>query len=273
MEKRFKDKVSIVTGGAMGIGKGVALLLAREGSIVVVADINKENAEYTVKEIKKMGGEATGYVINLLNVKEIEPMIAGTVETYGRLDIMVNAAGVAQNKPFLDITEEDWDRIININQKSTTFCVRAAAEQMIKQIPAEVIESGRAERSYGKIVNFSSISGRSGRPLQVHYAAAKAAIISITQSAALAFARYNINVNAVSPSVVKTSMWEYALKEKSRVMKVDPVKEEKEFIGRIPLQRPGRVEDVAMTVAFLCSSDSDYITGQTINVDGGFEMN
>ncbi len=273
MEKRFEGMVSIVTGGAMGIGKSIALLFAREGSRVVVADINKKCADDTVKEIKEIDGEAISYFIDLLNIKEIKPMIARTVEDYGKLDVMVNVAGVAQNKPFLEVTEEDWDRIIDINQKSTAFCIQAAAEQMIRQIPEDVIKSGKAGSSYGKIVNFSSISGRSGRPLQVHYAAAKAAIISITRSAALAFAKYNINVNAVSPSVVRTSMWEYALKEKSRVMHVDPVREEKEFIKKIPLQRPARPEDIAMAVAFLCSSDSDYITGQTLNVDGGFEMN
>lgn len=165
-----------------------------------------------------MGGEAMCYSIDLLKIKEIKPMVAKTVEMYGRLDIMVNVAGAVQNKPFLQVTEEDWDRIIAINQKSTMFCIQAAAEQMIKQIPKKVKESGKACKSYGKIINFSSISGRSGRSLQVHYAAAKAAIISITQSAALALAQYNINVNAISPSVVKTSMWELGLREKSKIL-------------------------------------------------------
>jgi D-sorbitol dehydrogenase (acceptor) len=143
---------------------------------------------------------------------------------------------------------------------------------MIKQIPIEVRETGRADRSYGKIVNFSSIAGRRGRDLQTAYAASKAAIISVTQSAALALKAYNINVNAVAPSVVPTPMWEQIDKDYSRILDKETGQAMKEFIERIPLKRAGTPEDIAAAVAFLCSSDSDYITGQTLNVDGGFEM-
>jgi D-sorbitol dehydrogenase (acceptor) len=162
--------------------------------------------------------------------------------------------------------------VVDINQKSVVFCIQAAAAQMIMQIPEEVKRAGCSNQSYGKIVNFSSISGRRGRSLQVHYAASKAAIISITQSAALAFAPYNININAVSPSVVLTEMWEKGVEEKSRLFGTDTDEESKRFIDHIPLKRAGTPEDMAAAVAFLCSSDADYITGQTLNVDGGFEM-
>jgi D-sorbitol dehydrogenase (acceptor) len=143
---------------------------------------------------------------------------------------------------------------------------------MIRQIPPEVIAQGRADRSYGRIVNFSSISGRRGRSVQMAYAASKAGIISATQSAALAFSPYNINVNAVGPGVVPTPMWEQIDRDRSRLMGAQPGEALKAFIEKVPLLRAGRPEDVAGAVAFLCSSDADYITGQTLNVDGGFEM-
>ena len=143
---------------------------------------------------------------------------------------------------------------------------------MIKQVPDEVKKAARANRSYGKIVNFSSISGRRGRALQIAYAASKAAIISVTQSAAMAFKTYNINVNAISPSVVATLMWEQIDKDYSRILGTMAGQSMEDFIERIPLRRAGSPEDMAAAVAFLCSSDSDYITGQTLNVDGGFEM-
>ena len=143
---------------------------------------------------------------------------------------------------------------------------------MIEQVPEEVKTAGRAERSFGKIVNFSSISGRRGRPLQVHYAASKAAVISITQSAALAFASFGINVNAVAPGVVPTPMWEKNDREASQALGTPLGKAMQDFIERVPLKRAGTAEEVAAVVAFLCSTESDYITGQTLNVDGGFEM-
>lgn len=273
MEQRLLDKVAIVTGAGQGIGKGVALRLAQEGADVVVADINLPNAEQTAQEIRDLNQRALAYYINLANIAEIQPMVDKVVSEFGRIDILVNVAGVVQSKPFLEVTEEDWDRIIDINQKSVVFCIQAIAKQMIKQVPDSVKIAGRADRSYGKIVNFSSISGRRGRPLQVHYAASKAAIISITQSVALTLSQYGINVNAVSPGVVPTSMWEQLDQEKSRIFGTPPGQAMKEFIEKIPLKRAGTMEEMAGVVAFLCSSDSDYITGQTLNVDGGFEMN
>lgn len=268
MEQRLNDKVAIVTGAAQGIGKAVALRLAHEGADIVVADINLQKAEQTAQEIRR----ALAYHIDLANVSEIQPMVDTVVTEFGRIDILVNVAGVAQTKPFSEITEDDWDRVIGINLKGTVFCIQAVGTQMIKQVPDEVKKTGRADRSYGKIVNFSSISGRRGRALQLHYAASKAAIISITQSAALAFTPYNINVNAVCPGVITTPMWEQIDRDYGRAFGTGPGEAMKDFIEKIPLKRAGNPEDVAAAVAFLCSPDSDYITGQTLNVDGGFEM-
>ncbi len=273
MEQRLRNKVAIVTGAGQGIGKGVALRLAREGADVVAADIQSANAEQTAGEIRELHRQALAWYINLANIAEIQPMVDKVAATFGHIDILVNNAGVVQSKPFLDVTEADWDRVIDINQKSVVFCIQSVAKQMIKQVPGAVKAAGKAEQSYGKIVNFSSISGRRGRALQVHYAASKAAIISITQSAALALTQYGINVNAVSPSVVPTPMWEQNDREKSRILGIPRGQAMQDFIEKIPLKRAGTVEDIAAAVAFLCSADSDYITGQTLNVDGGFEMN
>jgi len=272
MEQRLSGKIAIVTGSAQGIGKAVALRLAQEGADVVVADINLEKAQQTAQEIRAFDRRAIAYGLDVVSVAEIRRMVENVVAEFGRVDILVNAAGVAQTKPFLEITEAEWNHVIDINLKGTVFCIQAVAEQMIRQVPERVKTAGQADHSYGKIVNFSSISGRHGRALQLHYAASKTAIISVTQSAALALAPYNINVNAVCPGVVPTPMWEQIDREYSRIFGTKPDQAMREFIEKIPLKRAGTPEDVAGAVAFLCSSDADYITGQTLNVDGGYEM-
>ena len=200
-------------------------------------------------------------------------MVQDVVAEFGRIDILVNNAGVLETLPMFDITPEKWDWLQRVNQRGLFFCLNAVAQQMVAQIPQEVKDAGRAERSYGKIVNFSSIAGRSGRPYAAHYSAAKWATISITQSAALFLAPYNINVNAVCPGVVPTPMW----KDIDRTQAARFGMKEGEWIQKsietIPLKRAARPEDLAAAVAFLCSEDADYITGQTLNVDGGIEMN
>ncbi len=272
MEQRLIKKVAMVTGAGRGIGKAAALRLASEGADVVVADIDAQNAEHTAQEIRALNRRALACRIDLANVTEIKAVVDTVVAEFDRIDILVNSAGIVQSKALLAITEEDWDRLIDINLKGLFFCMQAVGAQMVQQVPDKVKAAGKTDRSYGKIVNLSSISGRRGRAYQAHYAASKAAIISVTQSAALAFTPYNINVNAVAPSVVLTPMWEKNVQDKSRAFGVDAKKESDEFIERIPLKRAGSIEDMAGAVAFLCSSDADYITGQTLNVDGGFEM-
>jgi NAD(P)-dependent dehydrogenase (short-subunit alcohol dehydrogenase family) len=272
MEGRLKDKVAIVTGAGRGIGKAVALRLAREGAHVVVAECDAEAAHQAAGEVRTLGVLALAYPIDIADVAQIQPMVAKVVETFGRIDILVNNAGRVQTKPMLDLTEDDWDRIVSVNQRGLFFCLQAVAQQMIAQIPDTIRNSDRAPHSFGKIVNFSSVAGRSGRPNSTHYAASKAAVISITRSAALALARYNINVNAVCPGIVLTAMWQ-EIDQANQIMRgLAPGEWIQRSIETVPLKRVAQPEDIAAAVAFLCSPDADYITGQALNVDGGLEM-
>lgn len=200
-------------------------------------------------------------------------MVDHVVAEFGRVDLLVNNAGRVQTKYMLDLTPDEWNRIVDTNQRGLFFCLQAVARQMIAQIPEEIRNADRAPRSFGKIVNFSSVSGRSGRPYSTHYAAAKAAVISITRSAALALAKYNINVNAVAPGLVPTPMWVQIDAERALIFGSKPGEAMHNFIEQnVPLKRAATSEDIAGAVAFFCSPDADYITGQTLNVDGGIEM-
>ena len=272
MQERLEGKLAIITGAGQGIGRAVALRLAREGADVVSADINAKTAEKTAEDVRALDRRALSCAADVAKLSDIQAMVDLAVSEFNYIDILVNAAGVAQTGLFVDLTEQQWDCVIDTNLKGTTFCVQAVGRQMIEQVPQAVRAEGHADRSYGKIVNFSSISGRRGRAEQVSYAASKAAIISVTQSAALAFAPY-INVNAVCPGVVPTPMWEQIDRDRGRIAGLAPGESMKSFVERTPLKRSGSVADIAGVVAFLCSSDSDYMTGQTLNVDGGFEMN
>jgi NAD(P)-dependent dehydrogenase (short-subunit alcohol dehydrogenase family) len=266
-------KVAIVTGAGQGIGKGVALRLARDGADLVVAEYNPETAEAACVEIRALGRQALPYPIDLSQVDQIQSLVDRVVAGFGRIDILVNNAGRVQTKYMLDLTPEDWDRVVNTNMRGLFFCLQTVARQMVAQIPEEIRGADRAPHSFGKIVNFASIAGRSGRPYSTHYAAAKAAVISITQSAALALAKYNINVNAVAPGVAPTPMWVQIDRERGELFGSKPGEALQNFIETsIPLKRAASVEDVAGAVSFLCSPDADYITGQCLNVDGGIEM-
>ena len=292
MEQRLLDKVAIVTGAGQGIGKGIALRLAREGADVVVAEYNPETAAGAAHEIKGTGRRVLAYPVDISDVGAVRRMVDDVVAEVGHIDILVNNAGVVQTKPMMDLTEKDWDHVMDVNQRGLFFCLQAVAAQMIRQLPeelkagqlpADVISiKGEADQgadgtgrvaSFGKIVNLSSISGRRGRPLSTHYAASKAAIINITQSAALALAPYRINVNAVCPGIVPTPMWDQIDKDRGQLFDAKPGDAMTAFIQTIPLKRAATAEDIAGAVAFFCSPDSDYVTGQALNVDGGYEMN
>jgi len=272
MSGELTQKIALVTGGAMGIGKAVAKKLLEEGAIVSIVDIDEKALDDTVNELSMGSRQILPIKADIRDVHSIFDSVDQVVKSFGRLDILVNVAAVMSSVPFLDLSFEEWNRVIEVNMRGTFFFMQAAIKQMIKQIPEEQIKKDRSTVSYGKIVNFSSISGRRGRAVQVHYAATKAAAISLTQSAALAFAKYNINVNAVAPSVVLTPMWEKSNKDKSKIFGISVEQANNEFIESIPLKRAGSGLDMAEAVLFLCSNRSDYITGQTLNVNGGYEM-
>ena len=290
MEQRLLGKVAIVTGAGQGIGRGIALRLAREGADIVVAEYNPDTGADAAREIGGLGRQALSLQVDIADTASVQRMVAGAVDRFGHVDILVNNAGVVQTKPMLDLSETDWDRVIQVNQRGTFFCLQAVARQMIRQLPPELREAGApadivslkkdapaapssaAAGSYGKIVNLSSVAGRRGRPLQTHYAASKAAIISITQSAALALAPYRINVNAVCPGIVPTPMWKEIDRDRAELFGAEPGQAMAAFIATVPLKRAATPEDIGGAVAFFCSTDADYITGQALNLDGGFEM-
>lgn len=301
MEQRLTGKVAIVTGAGQGIGKGIAQRLAREGAYVVIAEYNAANATVAAEEIAAAGGKALAYRIDISDVTAVQKMVDDIAAQLGHIDILVNNAGVVQTKPMLDLTEADWDRVLDVNLRGTFFLVQAIARQMIAQLPeslraaaaapADIMTMRKAPAdnepteadafpkgcfamatSYGKIVSLSSVAGRRGRPLQSHYAASKAAIISLTQSVALALAPYRINANAICPGIVPTPMWTEIDKERGRLFGAKPGEAMTAFIQTVPLRRAATADDIAGAVAFFCSPDSDYITGQALNVDGGYEM-
>ncbi|MCX6046630.1 MAG: glucose 1-dehydrogenase [Chloroflexi bacterium] len=290
MEQRLLGKVAIVTGAGQGIGQGVATRLAREGASVVIADYNAETANATAQEIAQSTGSATlAYSIDISDVTAGQIMVDAVVAKFGHIDILINNAGLSQTKPMLELTPADWDRILNVNQRGMFFVLQSVATQMIRQIPenerptstmADVVTIKKSEtktsdipvRNHGKIVNLSSIAGRRGRPLATHYAASKAAVISITQSAALTLAPYNITVNAVCPGVVPTQMWKDIDADRGRLFGSQPGEAMAAFVNTIPLKRASTPEDIAGPIAFFCSADADYVTGQALNVDGGYEM-
>lgn len=249
-------KVTMVTGAGSGIGRSVALRLAGEGTAVGVLDNRGEAAEATVEEVSQKGGKAVAFVCDVRVVEDVERAISRLEQDLGPLDAQVNCAGVWQAKPFLELTAEDWDLVMDVNARGLFFCVQAAGRVM-------------ASRQRGAIVNISSVGGRCGRPLHAHYAASKAAVISITRSAALALGPQGVRVNAVCPGAIHTPMLSQVLADRTR-REGDP--DIGSISARIPLGRPGQVSEVASVVAFLLSSEASYINGQSLNVCGGMEM-
>lgn len=269
---RHKGRIAIVTGAGQGIGLGVATRLAQEGAHVVIAEYHAANAAKAAETCSQYT-RALAYPVDIGDTDQIEQMVRDVVAEFGRIDQLVNNAGVLETLPLFDLTPEKWDWLQRVNQRGLFFCLQAVAKQMVAQVPDEVRAAGRADRSYGKIVNFSSIAGRSGRPYAAHYSAAKWATISITQSAAGYLAPYNINVNAVCPGVVPTPMWDEIDRVQAERFGLEPGGWIRKTVESVPLKRAATPGDLAAAVSFLLSDDADYITGQTLNVDGGVEMN
>ena len=254
---RLEGKVAVVTGGAQGMGRAIALRLAQEGARVVIADLGLEAAQRTANEIAAGGWQAVGVVADVRDQAQVQSMIDTAVAQYGGLDILVNNAGVGRILPFLETTEQDWDFMFDVNCKGLLWCSQAAARVMIEQ--------GRG----GKIINLASQAGRRGEALALAYCASKACVISVTQSTALALAPHKINVNAIAPGIVDTPFWVEVDKQFAKLLDLPVGEPKRRFTAQIPLGRIEQPEDVAGVAAFLASSDADYITQQCYNVDGG----
>ena len=245
----LKNKIALITGAGRGIGRAIAIALAKEGAEVV---INYNGSEERAKEVKQTieenGGKASIYKCNVSDFAACEAMIKDIVKEYGHLDILVNNAGITKDGLLMKMSEEDFDKVLDTNLKGTFHTIRAALRQMIRQ------------RS-GRIINMASVVGVSGNAGQANYAASKAGVIGLTKTAAREVASRGITVNAVAPGFIETDMTE-----------VLPEKIKEASAAQIPLGKFGKAEDVANAVAFLASEDAGYITGQVLHVDGGMVM-
>ena len=257
----LQGKVAIVTGAGRGIGRAIALRLASEGAAVGVADIDVGAASDVVAEIAALGRRAVALKVNVTNADEVDEMVRRTVAELGRLDIQVNNAGIQYLADLLEMKEDAWDRMFAVNVKGVWLCAKAAAAQMIKQ------------GSGGRIINASSRAGKvaSTQPIGC-YVTTKHAVIGLTRQLALELAPHQITVNAYCPGVVDTPMWELIDREVATRRGVPIGSVKANAVAAIPLGRIEQPEDVARLVAFLASGESDYMTGQAINVTGGSVM-
>jgi len=247
----LSGKVAIVTGARRGIGRGIALALAKAGADVTVSDISLEECQKVVEEIEAMGRKGLAVKCDVTQKSEVEEMVAQTVKELGKVDILVNNAGIAGMKPFLEMSEEDWDRVLDINLKGQFLCAQAVAKEMAKQ-------------KCGRIINIASIAAGQmgiGFAQSVHYCASKGGVTAMTEAMAVEFAQMGINVNAIGPGIIETAMTEGFLADEQM---------KQWFLSRIPKKRFGQPEDVAAAAVFLASDEADYITGATLFVDGGW---
>lgn len=245
---KLKDKVAIITGAARGIGFAIAETLAQNGALSVIIDLNKNDVDIAVQKIDDAGFKAIGYDCDVTNSENLGIVFKDIHSKFEKIDILVNNAGITRDGLLMKMKETDWDAVINVNLKGTFNCTQKVSRFMLKQ-------------KSGVIINISSIIGIMGNPGQANYAASKGGIIALTKSAAKEFASRNIRVNAIAPGFIQTEMTDKLPKEV-----VD------KYLAAIPLSCMGTVKDVANLCVFLSSIEAKYITGQTINVDGGLVM-
>lgn len=254
---KLKDKVAIITGGASGIGRATSLLFGKEGAKVVVADVNEKGGQETVRLIKAAGGEAFFVKTDVSKEEDARRLVELTIEKYGRLDILVNNAGVVLVQPFEEITEEQFDRVVNVNLKGIFLVSKYGVQQMKKQ-------------REGVIVNMGSVSAHASQVDHAVYGATKGGIISMTRAMAVEFAPYNIRVNSISPGSVDTPMLRGDLRIEAERTKKDFEELRKEREREGVLSRWAKPEEIASCILFLASDDSSYITGADLRVDGGW---
>ncbi|MBY6836409.1 glucose 1-dehydrogenase [Clostridium botulinum] len=248
---RLKDKVVIVTGASRGIGKSIAVEMAKEGAkIVVNYNNNKEKAMEVIKEIEDIQGTAVAVKADISKRNEVREMINIVVKNFGDIHILVNNAGMLQQKPFETITDEEWDKMFEVNMKGSFICSQECIPYMVKN-------------NFGRIINIASIGGQWGGNLAVHYSATKAGIISLTRSLAKIYSKDGINTNCISPGLVLTEMSAAEMATEAG----------KEKLKNIPINRPATPEEIGRISVFLASEDGSYMTGQTINANGGMLFN
>lgn len=248
-ELKLENKVAIVTGSGQGIGKGIALELAKEGAKVIVSDINQDNIDKTVDEIESLGLEAFGVRADVSNFSDVNQLVKKSIKKFGKVDILVSNAGIYPFKPLSEMEEKDWDNVLNVNLKGIFNCTKAVLPEMIKQ-------------NGGSIINIASIAGAVvGFSNLAHYSASKGGVLGFTRSAALELAQHKIRVNAIAPGAIETPGAKIADEEVA-----------KQFVQAVPLKRMGQPIDIGKAVVFLASEDSSYVTGQMIVVDGGFTL-
>lgn len=244
----LKGKIALVTGGARGIGKAVAEALADQGCDIAIADLDFDNAQSTAKSLAEKGIKTLPVKVNVSSAKDVEAMVNQVMETFSRIDVLVNNAGITRDTLLMRMEEKDWDQVILVNLKSAYLCTRQVIRIMMKQ------------RS-GKIINMASVVGVMGNAGQSNYSASKAGLIGFTKSIAKEVATRNIQVNAIAPGFIETEM---------TASLSDDVRNS--YLESIPAKRMGSPDDVAHLTAFLASAKADYITGQVIHVDGGLVM-
>lgn len=244
----LKDRVALITGGARGIGRQIAILFAQEGSDMAICDVNQEALEMTKKEIYGLGRRAEIFAVDVTNLQQVEEMVNKILDKFQKVDILVNNAGINRDSLIVRMSENDFDSVIAVNLKGAFNCTKSVSKVMMKQ-------------RYGRIISIASIIGIMGNAGQSNYAASKAGVIGLTKSVAKELASRNVNVNVIAPGFIETDM---------TAKLADDVKSQ--MLTLIPLNRFGKTSDVAKVALFLASEGSSYITGQVIQVDGGMVM-
>lgn len=246
---RLQNKIAVITGSGGAIGSVTAKRFAREGAKVVITDINVEGGQKTVKDIQAGGGEAIFIEADITKVSECQKMIRMTVDTFGRVDVLFNNAGIELFKPMHEYTEEDYDRVVDVSLKGSFFCIRYVLPEMMKN-------------GGGSIINMGSVAGLTGHIKIPSYCAAKGALVNLTRYVALDYARYHIRCNCLCPGVVATEMMK-------RTIEIDPDLVKK-IIDQHPMGRAAEPEEIANAAVFLASDESAFITGISLPVDGGY---